>query len=242
MPKEYSFDWQPEVDDAWRHENTREIAQILEAAHEQTIFQWAEINWLFNRALSQFDIARMALKRQIRDAKEGLEGFTIDPQLLQNEEGKKAHLEVWDALPASLAPERIIARYGGFLRAGGRVAFNAGSGETSLLAAILLLTTLAIAQRIYTSRILRRLREVEGQILLNESALKHDCAMFRTIIKTRLLPRIQAMEQVAEEIRDADFGLTIHYTDPVEIVNVHKTRLAIALLEGKRLTSHKGVI
>ena len=88
---------------------------------------------------------------------------------------------------------------------------------------------------------MRKLKDVEGQLVVNAKAVRGDCAMVNSVFTTRLLPQFDAMMDVTSRLEQGLTELQAGSIDTDDKTQRDKAlQMAFALVQGKKLVSTAG--
>jgi hypothetical protein len=231
-------DKRPELVDAWEKRDPPRIAHLLQQGNLETQESWKRASATLNRALSYTDRARHKLNGLLAQTEQRLAPFNINYQSIEVERSKQAHVEMTAAIPKSLTVKRINAQNMAFIQGGGRAVAQGAFGQLPPLAAVAAIGISVIAHYAYKSRTLRRLKEAQGQLLVNSQAARGDFTTLDSVFTTRLIPQFDGMISVVTLLESGLADLkpeTVDANDPGQ--RDKALQLAFALIEGKKLVS-----
>lgn len=231
-------DKRPELVDAWEKRDPPRIAHLLQEGNLETQESWKRASATLNRALSYTDRARHKLNGLLTQTEQRLAPFNINYQSIEVERSKQAHVEITAAIPKSLTVKRINAQNTAFIQGGSRAVAQGAFGQLPPLAAIAAVGISVVAHYAYKSRTLRRLKDAQGQLLVNAQAARGDFTTLDSVFATRLIPQFDGMIDVASRLEN---GLADLQPDAVDATSQSQRdkalQLAFALIEGKKLVS-----
>lgn len=228
----------PELVAAWDQRDPPRIAHLLQAGNLETQESWKRASATLNRALSYTDRARHKLNGLLTQTEQRLAPFNINYQSIEVERSKQAHVEITAAIPKSLTVKRINAQNTAFIQGGSRAVAQGAFGQLPPLAAVAAIGISVVAHYAYKSRTLRRLKDAQGQLLVNAQAARGDFTTLDSIFATRLIPQFDGMISVAMRLESGLADLkpeTMDSSDPAQ--RDKALQLAFALIEGKKLVS-----
>jgi hypothetical protein len=239
------FDGQePVLLQAWQARNPGHIAAILQEGNLLTQDAWKNATIFHNEAVALVDRGRRKLDRLVRLAQTRLDYFQIDTSAMEVERSKLAHLTLTRAVPRKLTSSEVCARQGAYLHGYAKVAVQGAMGSVSPVEALVGLGVVFALQLILTSRMLRRLKEVEGQLKVNAQTARGDLSIMSSLLTTRMIPQLEqmtvligrleegllALPRTAEDRAIRDAG---QIGDPT--AKDRALQLAFAVIEGKKL-------
>ena len=231
----------PELLKAWEDRDPPRIAHILQEGNVQTQESWSRVNTMFNRAQTYIDRSRSKLNRLLIEAEQRLKPFNINYDAIPIEPSKQGHLEMSAAIPKNLTAKRINQQNTAFIQGGARSVAQGAFGQLPPLAAVAAVGIAVAAHFIYKSRNLRKLKDVEGQLVINAKAVRGDCAMVNSVFTTRLLPQFDAMMDVTSRLEQGLAELQAGSIDTDDKTQRDKAlQMAFALVQGKKLVATAG--
>lgn len=231
-------DTRPELVDAWEKRDPPRIAHLLQEGNLATQDSWKRASATLNRALAYTDRARHKLNGLITQTEQRLAPFNINYQSIEVERSKQAHVEMTAAIPKSLTVKRINAQNTAFIQGGSRAVAQGAYGQLPPLAAVAAIGIAVAAHFIYKSRTLRKLKDTQGQLLVNSQAARGDFTTLDSVFTTRLIPQFDGMISVASRLESGLSGLKAEAMDATDAAQRDKAlQLAFALIEGKKLVS-----
>lgn len=231
-------DKRPELVDAWDQRDPPRIAHLLQEGNLVTQESWKRASAALNRALAYTDRARHKLNGLITQTEQRLAPFNINYQAIEVERSKQAHVEMTAPIPKSLTVKRINAQNTAFIQGGSRAVAQGAYGQLPPLAAVAAIGIAVAAHFIYKSRTLRKLKDTQGQLLVNSQAARGDFATLESVFTTRLIPQFDGMISVASRLESGLDDLTPEAVDATDAAQRDKAlQLAFALIEGKKLVS-----
>jgi hypothetical protein len=231
----------PELLKAWEDRDPPRIAHILQEGNVQTQESWSRVNTMFNRAQTYIDRSRSKLNRLLIEAEQRLKPFNINYDVIPIEPSKQGHLEMSAAIPKNLTAKRINQQNTAFIQGGARSVAQGAFGQLPPLAAVAAVGIAVAAHFIYKSRNLRKLKDVEGQLVINAKAVRGDCAMVNSVFTTRLLPQFDAMMDVTSRLEQGLAELQAGSINTDDKTQRDKAlEMAFALVQGRKLVSTAG--
>lgn len=234
-------DKKPELLKAWEDRNPQLISHLLQGANLQTQESWSRANSIFNRAQFYVDRARVKLNGLLPLMEQRLAPYNLNYQAIEVERSKLGHLEMSAAIPENLTVKRIDAQNTAFIQGGSKAVMDSAFGRLPPLVAVAFVGIVVAAHFIYKTRTLRRLKDAEGQLVINATAVRGDCTTVDSIFTTRLLPQFDGMIDVVARL---EVGLADLQADGVDTTSeaqrAKALQMAFALVDGRRLVATAG--
>jgi hypothetical protein len=237
-------DKNPELQQAWRARNPGHIAELLQEGSLLTQDAWRKATIFHNDAVALVDRTRRQLSRLLLVSQRHLDYFKIDCSAIEVERSKLAHLTLTRAVPRKLTSSHVRAQQGAYLHGYAKVAVQGAMGSVSPVEALVGLGLVFALQLILTSRMLRRLKDVEGQLKVNAQTARGDLTIMSTLLTTRMIPQLEQMTSVIVRLEEALSALPrqpreseAREPDRAEDPTLKEwaLRLAFAVIEGRKL-------
>lgn len=184
----------PELKAAWAQKNLTSIDSLLNAGDQLNRTSWATLGNAHNEATTIADLGRQALAHALSRAEPLLIRHGIDYRL---HEVAPSSLLAGDARVIVLKDhwtQRLNYAQGGANIAGRAAA--SGNWMVALAAGAATLVMTAINE----SKYLRQFAEMEGEIKAMTAAMKGDVAQIKAMIETQLIPRVDWMIRLVDEM------------------------------------------
>jgi len=237
-------DSDPELLQAWQARDTMRIAAILQKGNLLTQQAWRDATVFHNDAVALIDRARNKLNRLLLLSQKRLAYFNIDYTNLEVDRSKLAHLTLTRAIPRRLSSSRVNAQHGAFLHGYSRVVVQGTLGSISPAEFLVGLGIVFVMQKIIVSRMLRRLKDIEGKLKYNARIARGDFSIISTVLETRIIPQLEQITSLVERLEEGLLALPREpepsapssagsIEDPLE--KEKALRLAFAMIEGRKL-------
>lgn len=222
--------------DAWAINNIAKIEAALKAGDALTRESSQKAAESFNRVVSYVDVARGALRYFVERSQTALAPFNIDYASITPDKSKTL---------ASFAPvakvKRRLYEHLDFTLFGGKMAMEALSKGAPWYVAVAVAGTGLILNEINKSKMLRKLKELEGKLVVAAGAARDSFENTRTLLLTRVIPQYEALLDVIARLES---GLAaLQPDDQVATDTEARERafwLACALVEGKHYLQMMG--
>jgi len=225
---------------AWAAREPMQVAKILHEGNETTHESWKRAITLHNRAATYVDHARSKLNQLLTQAEQRLAQLNLDDKPLEIERSKLGQVEFARAIPQKLTVLHINRQFAAIAESPGRMSVQM-LGRLPLpvaIPAIPLAFVMGVVMHFtYKSRVLRRLKDTEGQLVVNAEAARGDIATIQTILTTRTIPQFDGMMVVIERLDSGLHDLLPDAKMPVATQRDKALQLAFVMLEGKKLVA-----
>ncbi len=229
---------------AWQARDTMGIAAILQKGNLLTQQAWRDATVFHNDAVALTDRARNKLNRLLLLSQKRLAYFQIDYATLEVERSKLAHLTLTRAIPKRLSSSRVNAQHGAFLHGYSRIVVQGAVGAISPAEIVVGLGITFVMQKIIVSRMLRRLKDIEGKLKYNAHTAQGDFSIISAVFETRIIPQLEQISSLVVRLEEGLLALPREpepsaplsaggIEDPLEKENA--LRLAFAMIEGRKL-------
>ncbi|HET7231854.1 MAG TPA: hypothetical protein VFJ16_17715 [Longimicrobium sp.] len=227
---------QSALQQAWKAGDPSRVAPLLEAGNRQTQNSWQRAVAVHNRAVDYTDRAREKLNHLLAQVQQRISVFNLDLDAIERERSKRGYVTFAQAIPPRLTERRIALRNRSFSQGASHAALRIGRAGHPL-AGLLAAGAVLAAQYAYSSKILRELKDAEGQLVVDAEAARGDFAMVDSVLATRIIPNFQRMLELITQL-EAEFGELrgdVNIDEPE--VREKAMRLAFAVIEGRRLVT-----
>src|ERR1051326_856417 len=229
----------PELQAAWEKRDLQQVSILLHEVTEASQQIWGLANLVLNRALQYTDIARGLVAVVTAFSEAALEGKEPSPYKLVRA-GKRARSEMARLIPKSLTARGIQQSSNTITRGGGRALAQSIMGKAPPLVSVAVFAATLVADQVYLSRTLRRLKDAEGEVMKALNAVVGDLAQVRTLLKSRFIPDMERVVALCDKFRVAIEGVD----DPAEFLRPEaKERieeLRVVVTEAKMLMATMG--
>lgn len=227
---------QSALQQAWKAGDPSRVAPLLEEGNRQTQNSWRRAVAVHNRAVDCTDRARERLNHLLVQVQQRISVFNLDLDAIELERSKRGYVSFAQAIPLRLTERRIALRNRSFSQGASQAALRIGRAGHPL-AGLLAAGAVLAAQYAYSSKILRELKDVEGQLIVDAEAARGDFAMVRSVLTTRIIPNFQRMLELITQLEAGLGELRGHVNIDEPAVREKAMRLAFAMIEGRRLVA-----
>jgi len=222
--------------EAWEKKQTGQIEELLRAGDTLNRESWRMAGVSYNHAAAAVDFGRKGLEQILGKAEPLLVQYGVDyrtykvtPSEVLTGDAKIVQLQLhWGQKLNYTTPAA---------QAAGRAAAGSGSWQVALVMGIAAMAMAAIND----SKLLRQLKEMEGEIEAMAEAMQGDVREICVVIQTRLLPQFDwivrlfgQIEQSLQTLGSVEAGATDDALTHEQVV-----RLGMAVAEGKMLLTTK---
>ncbi len=216
--------------EAWEKKNTGWLEQNMLAGDATTRQSWQKSVGIFNHAKQTVDGARVQLSQLLASAEAVLAKYAIDPSAPNVAASRTATGEAPIA-----AIKRDLGQRLNYSQGVGNVAGKAIQGQVPWQFAAAAAAFALIMHFVNESKLLRQLKELEGQLLVDAQAARNDMSLVETLITTRLLPQIDGLTSAAT-ILEAELSAVQQSEARQEAAaREHAVRLSMTVADGKQL-------
>ncbi len=221
----------PDLKGAWQRKDLTRIEELLVAGDQLNRTSWARAGESFNEAVATVDLGRDLLARALKRVEPLLARHGID---YRGHKIAPSNLLAGDAKIISLKAHwtQKINYIGGGGQIAGRAAAS-GNWQVALVAGIASVVMTAINE----SKYLRQFAEMEGEIKTMAAAMAADVGPLTIMIETRLVPQVDWMIRLIDQIEAEGGALTAASggSVPEEAARERALRLSFAVAEAKML-------
>ncbi|MBS0473087.1 MAG: hypothetical protein JSR60_18600 [Proteobacteria bacterium] len=222
----------PELVSAWLARDATRIAELLQEGNDLTEAHWKEAIIFYNEMVANVDRARWSVLISLGHAQQRLTPYNLDNNLLDLRNSKYAHMTFKRAVPYHASVKSIDMMTSAFWRGAGNAMGRGITGQVPAAFVLAAVSATVIAGLTYYSRLLRRLKDVEGQLKANAVAARGDFGMIASLLETRVGPQLRAMVDVIERLEQGTESLP---SEPSDAAREQALRLSLAVREGCKL-------
>lgn len=217
-----------ELAEAWERKRLSQIEELLKAGDALTRENWQRGIAIFNTGIACVDRARELTQETVARSEATLAPFDIDFARIKPRKSKIVAGYAPYATRKTFLLEKID--YG---RSTGLLLGRMATGQTPWPVALIAVIGVGIWHLASRSKALRQLKEMEGKLILNAQAATGDFAVFRTLLKTRIVPQLKAVLDVMDDLEAGIAALEADADASDARKQAHK--LARALIESRQL-------
>lgn len=226
----------PALKEAWEKRATGSIEELLRAGDANNRESWAAVGNAYNQAGAAVALAQECLDQTLTRAEPLLTRYGIDYRSL---EVPRQRVLSGDA--RILAVQQHWSQKLNYTAGAGQVVGRAAAGSASWQGALVAVVVAGVMTAINDSKLLRQLRDFEGEIATMAEAMRCDATQICASIETRLLPQFDWIVQVIDQINERHSALLIAEEKGADAAlgPEEAMRLGFAVAEGKMLMSKK---
>ncbi|MBP8231267.1 MAG: hypothetical protein KAY22_03090 [Rhizorhabdus sp.] len=219
----------PVLADAWTRKQTGILESTMKDGDALTRRSWQLAYGIYNHAVATVDMARRSTSDVLQRAEAVLARLGITPAPVEEASVQLAQDVGFAEVKRGFTQK--LNYMGGF----NQVAAKVGTGQMPWQAAVAAAAFTLIMTAINESKLLRQLKELEGDLTLRAQTAKSDMQWTDTLIRTRLLPQfdglVQTIEALDQALADPSFA------DGASSDEARRQALQLAMLvtEGKQL-------
>lgn len=224
----------PALKEAWEKRATGLIEELLRAGDAKNRESWAAAGSAYNQAAAAVALAQECLDQTLVRAEPLLARYGIDYRSL---DVPRQRVLIGDA--KILAVQRHWSQKLDYAGGAGQVLGRAAVGGGSWQAALVAVVVAGVMTAINDSKLLRQLRDLEGEIATMGEAMRRDANQICTSIETRLLPQYDWIVQIIDQINDRHAAVLIaeEKGGDTSLGPEEALRLGFSVAEGKMLLS-----
>ncbi len=230
-------DKQPDLLKAWESRDPPRIAHLLQQGSTVTQESWKRAISVHNRAASYTDRARSKLNGLLAQTEQRLAPFNLDYKTIEIERSKLGQVEFTTAIPKNLTVKRINAQNSAFIQGGSKAVAQSTFRQLPPLAAVAAIAFAIVAHQVYKSRTLRRLKDAEGQLVVNAEAARGDFSTIHTVLLTRIIPQFDSMVAIVLRLETGLNELVPNFGVTNAAQRDKALQLAFVMIEGKKLVA-----
>jgi hypothetical protein len=226
----------PALKQAWEKRTTGTIEELLRAGDAQNRESWAAAGLAYNQAAAAVALAQECLDQTLTRAEPVLARYGIDYRSLEVPQQR-----VLSGDAKILAVQQHWSQKLNYSAGAGQVLGRAAAGSASWQSAVVAVVVASVMTAINDSKLLRQLRDLEGEVATMGEAMQRDAKQICTAIETRLLPQFDWIVQVIDQIDEHHSAVLIAEEKGAEIAlgSEGALRLGFAVAEGKMLIAKK---
>lgn len=183
----------PALAQAWEAKAVERIASLLKAGEASTRGSWETATKIMNAAAGQIDKARGSLSRQVRAVEIALAAYQIDMGKIHIDRSKLLSVDAKRVITRRSVPRQIDVG-----RGIGSIGGRAIGGSVPWQVALASIAVGLVAHQIQTRRALRKLKELEGEVLTQAQTATGDIALFQNLMTTRVVPQFETLLALSE--------------------------------------------
>lgn len=188
----------PELIKAWKDSNTRYLEHLLQEGDKLTRAAWDDAIGIFNAAKDNVDVARGGLRQSVTAAETALAAYTIDEASIVVE--RSGTLE--GAMTAARLAPKTFTQTLNYSRGNAMMATKAITGNVPWQVAIGAAVLSLIMMGVNHSKLMRHLKELEGQLVGQAEAVRGDITLIESELRLRLIPQFDGLAGLLNRIKD----------------------------------------
>lgn len=220
----------PEVVEGWEKKFTGRLERLMQQGDAQTRLSWQQAVGVFNHASQSVDAARLNMKRTLAQAEAALTKYAIDPSAPDTIASRPASGEAPIA-----AIKRDLGQKLNYTQGVGNAMQQVVRGQMPWQFAAVAAAVSVVMLFINESKLLRQLKEMEGQLVVDASAARGDMTMVESVINTRLLPQLDGLIAATVVLENEVAGVREAEVDGSPAARERALRLSFSVAEGKQL-------
>lgn len=225
----------PALADAWAGNDVRGIEKLLKAGDALTRDASHKAAEQFNVAVGYVDTARGGLRYLVEQSETALAPFNIDLAGIAPDKSKS----MVSFVPVAALKRRLHEKLQ-FNAIGGQMIANALSGTVPWYVAVAVTGTALILDEINKRKRLRKLKELEGKLVVAAGVARGNIETTRTLLLTRVIPQYAALLDVITRLETGLADLVSPCDGADTTQREHAFALACTLIEGKHYLQMMG--